>query len=155
MQQYCVFWRCGNHAIPPVPVKLPWKALLAPNSLRTLQSELSICIETGVWTTTQYIKYTSSGHWVHLTPRWLSEICSHTPSISNIFLHIDQMADYSQMTFENVWILIRISLKFVLISPINNKLSSGVMLVWHRKGRALLQEPIMIKFNIRRSAWMG
>ena len=60
------------------------------------------------------------------------------------------MAAISQMTFssaffnENVWIPIKISLKFVPKGPINNIPSLVQIMVWRRPGAKPLSEPMMV-----------
>ena len=48
---------------------------------------------------------------------------------------------------ENVWILIKISLKFVPKGPINNIRALVWIMVWHRTGDKPLSESMMTKFN--------
>ena len=45
---------------------------------------------------------------------------------------------------ENVWIVIKISMKFVLKSPINNIPALVQMMAWHRPGNKPLSESMMI-----------
>ena len=45
---------------------------------------------------------------------------------------------------ENVWILIKISFKFVPKCPINNISSLVQMMAWHRSGYKPLSEPMMV-----------
>ena len=45
---------------------------------------------------------------------------------------------------ENVWIVIKISMKFVLQSPINNIPALVQMMAWHRPGNKPLSESMMI-----------
>ena len=45
---------------------------------------------------------------------------------------------------ENVWILIKISLKFIPKGPINNILALVQIMVWRRPGDKPLSEPIMV-----------
>ena len=44
---------------------------------------------------------------------------------------------------ENVWILIKISLKFVPKGPIDNKSTLVQVMAWHRAGDKPLLEPVM------------
>ena len=47
---------------------------------------------------------------------------------------------------ENVWILIKISLKFVPKGPINNNIPTLVQIMaWHRPGDKPLSEPMMVR----------
>ena len=48
---------------------------------------------------------------------------------------------------ENVWIPIKISLKFVPKGPINNIPAFDQIMVWHRTGNKPLSEPMMTQFN--------
>ena len=45
---------------------------------------------------------------------------------------------------ENVWMLIKISLKFVPKGPINNTIALVQIMAWHRPGDEPLSEPMMI-----------
>ena len=45
---------------------------------------------------------------------------------------------------ENIWILLKISLKFVLKGPINNILSLVQIMAWRRPGDKPLSEPMMV-----------
>ena len=45
---------------------------------------------------------------------------------------------------ENVWILIKISLKFVLNGPIDNKSALVQIMAWHQPGDKPLSEPMMV-----------
>ena len=63
----------------------------------------------------------------------------------------DKMAAISQTTFwkriflnENVWILIKIALKFVPRGPINNISSLVEIMAWHRPGDKPLSESMMV-----------
>ena len=59
---------------------------------------------------------------------------------------------------ENVWIPIKISLKFVPKGPINNILALVQIMAWRRTGDKPLSEPMMTQFNdayMRRSASMS
>ena len=53
----------------------------------------------------------------------------------------------SQTTFSNVWIPIRISLKFVPKGPIDNKSTLVQLMVWRRTGDKALPNPVMTQFN--------
>ena len=58
---------------------------------------------------------------------------------------------------ENVWIPIKISLKFVPEGPINNIPALAQMMAWRRTGDKPLSEPMMTQFNdafMRHSASM-
>ena len=58
---------------------------------------------------------------------------------------------------ENVWILIKISLKFVPKGPINNIPALVQMMAWRRIGDKPLSEPKVTQFHdayMRRLAWM-
>ena len=46
---------------------------------------------------------------------------------------------------ENVWIFIKISLKFVPRSPVDNKPAFVQVMAWHRTGNKLF-EPMMTQF---------
>ena len=48
---------------------------------------------------------------------------------------------------ENVWIPIKVSLKFVPIGPINNIPALVQIMAWRRTGDKPLSEPIMTQFN--------
>ena len=48
---------------------------------------------------------------------------------------------------ENVWIPIKISLKFVPKGPINNIPALVQMMAWRRTGDKPLSEPMMTQFN--------
>ena len=48
---------------------------------------------------------------------------------------------------ENVWILIRISLKFVPRGPSNNIPELFLIMAWHRPGNYPLSEPIMVVYQ--------
>ena len=48
---------------------------------------------------------------------------------------------------ENVWISIKISLKFVPTGPINNIPALVQVMAWRRPGGKPLSEPMMVKFN--------
>ena len=56
----------------------------------------------------------------------------------NIFNHI--------FLNENVWISIKISLKFVLKGPIDNKPTLVQVMAWHRPGDKPLLEPMLTQF---------
>ena len=45
---------------------------------------------------------------------------------------------------ENIWIGIRISLKFVLKFPIDNKSALFQIMSWHRPGANALSEPMLV-----------
>ena len=56
---------------------------------------------------------------------------------------------------ENVWILIKVSLKFVLWGPINNIPALIQIMAWRHSGDKPLYEPMMVNFtdaNMRHSA---
>ena len=64
---------------------------------------------------------------------------------------LDKMAAMFQTTFwkafawnENIWILIKISLKFVPIGLIDNKWELVQIVAWHRPGDKPLSEPMMV-----------
>ena len=46
---------------------------------------------------------------------------------------------------ENVWILIKISLKYVPLSPINNILALVQVMAWRQSGDKPLSEPMMVR----------
>ena len=48
---------------------------------------------------------------------------------------------------ENVWIPIKISLKFVPEGPINSISALVLIMAWHRTGNKPLSEPMMTQFN--------
>ena len=48
---------------------------------------------------------------------------------------------------ENIWILIKISLKFVPKGPINNILALLQIMAWRLPGAKPLSEPLMVKFT--------
>ena len=54
--------------------------------------------------------------------------------------------DIFKRTFmnENIWISVKISLKFVLKGPINNILSLVQIMAWRRPGDKALSEPMMV-----------
>ena len=59
---------------------------------------------------------------------------------------------------ENVWILIKISLKFVPKGPINNIPALVQIMAWRQTGDKPLSEPMMAQFNdtyMRHSASMS
>ena len=58
---------------------------------------------------------------------------------------------------ENVWILIKISLKFVPKGPINNIPSLVQIMAWRRSGDKPLSEPMMVSLltYMRQSASMS
>ena len=58
----------------------------------------------------------------------------------------DKMADIFQSIFlnENVWILIKISLKFISKDPINNIPALVQITTWRRPGNKSLSEPIVV-----------
>ena len=60
---------------------------------------------------------------------------------------------------ENVWILIKISLKFVLKGPISNIPALVQIMAWRRPGDKPLSEPMMVSFQTVAanglSAWNG
>ena len=59
---------------------------------------------------------------------------------------------------ENVWIPIKISLKFVPKAPINNVLALVQIMAWRRPGRKPLSEPMMVSLPthicVTRSQWV-
>ena len=63
------------------------------------------------------------------------------------------MADIFLTTFSNpfsgmnVWILIKISLKFVPKGPINNIPALVQIMAWHRQGDKPLSEPMLVSFQ--------
>ena len=59
---------------------------------------------------------------------------------------------------ENLWILIKMSLKFVTEGPINNIPALGQIMAWRRSGDKPLSEPMIVKFTdvyMRHSASMS
>ena len=81
-----------------------------------------------------------------------SQITSLTTVYSSVY-HIEAETKwtpfrrrYFQVHFlnENVWIPIKISLKFVPKGPINNITSLVQMMVWRRPGAKPLSEPMMV-----------
>ena len=51
--------------------------------------------------------------------------------------------------YENVWIPIKISLKFVPKGPVNNISSLVQIMAWHRPGDKPLSEPMMVRLLMR------
>ena len=47
--------------------------------------------------------------------------------------------------YENVWILIKVSLKVVAEGPINNIPALVQIMAWHQTGKNPLSEPIMVR----------
>ena len=82
--------------------------------------------------------YTGAGHWYGqlqpLITLRLKQNGRHFPD--DIFKCISLN--------ENVWILIKISLKFVLKGPINNIPALVQIMAWHRPGDKPLSEPMMV-----------
>ena len=71
-----------------------------------------------------------------------------------IHLPLDKMATVSQTTYsyaffmnENICILIRISRKFILKGPIDNKLALVQVMAWRRTGDKPLPEPMLTQFT--------
>ena len=60
---------------------------------------------------------------------------------------------------ENIRILVKISLKFVLKGPINNSPLLVLMMAWHRPGDKPLSEPMMIRLpthiRVTRPQWVN
>ena len=59
------------------------------------------------------------------------------------------MDDIFKLIFlnENIWISIKISLKYVPMGPINNKPALVQVMAWHQTGVKPLSEPMMAQFN--------
>ena len=51
---------------------------------------------------------------------------------------------------ENVWISLKISLKFVPKAPMNNIQALVLIMAWRRPGNKLLSEPMMVSLPYRR-----
>ena len=67
-----------------------------------------------------------------------------------INIYWDNMADIFQCIFlkENVWLSIRISLKFVPKGSTNNITALVQIMAWHRPGEKLLAEPMMVRLSM-------
>ena len=63
----------------------------------------------------------------------------------------DDIFNYISLN-ENDSISIEISLKYVLRSPIDKKVSIASVMAWHRPGDTPLSEPVMIRIPTHRCA---
>ena len=98
-------------------------------------------------------------------------VISFTRSLLTLFLHINTLRprkngrhfpdDHFKCIFlnENVWILIKISLKFVPKGPINNNPALVQIMAWRRPGDKPLSEPrmdnLLTRICVTRPQWVN
>ena len=90
-------------------------------------------------------------HWTGHYWFWQWPVACSVPPITLTHWGRDKMAAISQTMFlkciflnENLWILLKISLKFVPKGPINNIPSLVQVMAWRRPGDKPLSEPMMV-----------
>ena len=131
-------WHCGNLTIAPVPAKQPWWIWIN-TSCEFIMNE---CITTTKQSTTKpctyFLGYHATGpyDWSRdpvntLRPRQHGHHFAND-TFKRIFLN------------KNLWISIKISLKFVPNSPIDNIPALFLIMAWRRPGDKPLSEAMMV-----------
>ena len=95
----------------------------------------------------------SRGRWVNSSPTGQNgrQFGRKENAIENVVCQIGDPFVQGEMSWlvplkENVWIFIKISLKFVPKGPIDNKPALVEVMAWHSTGNKPLPEPMLTQF---------
>ena len=137
----------GNKPLPkPIIDKIAWRHMESPGD-----NEWAMCLGSKIRKT-------------EATPdvsAWLSQLFFFANTLrprQNICHFADDIFKCIFLN-ENVWILIKISLKFVSNGPINNTSALVQIMAWYRPGDKPLSEPMLVSFLthicVTRSQWVN
>ena len=141
-------WHCGNLTIAPVPAKQTWWIWINT----WCEFITNDCITATKQSTTKPCAY-FLGYTVYWTQNDMKYV-SHSIILPNlIYQHIEagtkwtpfRRRHFNRISLnENVWIPIKISLKFVPKGPMKNTPALIQIMTWRRSGDKPLSEPMMI-----------